>query len=248
MVGRLRKSVRFGLFAQLLLIMLLTHNGCVPNGHTGQEDAAYTSARQTMVTQQIKKRGIRDERVLHALTHVPRHLFVPPAYRHRAYQDEPLPIGQGQTISQPYIVALMSERLHLTGTEKVLEIGTGSGYQAAVLSHLAKQVYSVEILPQLMDTARQRLQQLGYTNVTVIQGDGNLGWEQESPYDAIIVTAAALHIPPTLIQQLAEGGRMVLPVERNEQQHLLRLRKRNGQIIEEDLGLVRFVPLVGGDS
>ncbi len=253
MVGRLRKSVRFGLFAQLLLVMLLTYNGClpggcVPSGHTGQEDRAYTSARQTMVTQQIKKRGIRDERVLHALTQVPRHLFVPPAYRDRAYQDEPLSIGQGQTISQPYIVALMSERLLLTGTEKVLEIGTGSGYQAAVLSHLAQQVYSIEILPQLMDTARQRLQQLGYTNVTVILGDGNLGWEQESPYDAIIVTAAARHIPPTLIQQLAEGGRMVLPVERNEQQHLLRLRKRDGQIIEEELGLVRFVPLVGGDS
>ena len=153
MVGRLRKSVRFGLFAQLLLVMLLTYNGClpggcVPSGHTGQEDRAYTSARQTMVTQQIKKRGIRDERVLHALTQVPRHLFVPPAYRDRAYQDEPLSIGQGQTISQPYIVALMSERLLLTGTEKVLEIGTGSGYQAAVLSHLAQQVYSIEILPQ----------------------------------------------------------------------------------------------------
>lgn len=142
----------------------------------------------------------------------------------------------------------MSDRLDLTGTEKVLEISTGSGYQVAILSHLAKQVYSIEILPQLMDTARKRLQPLGYTNITVIHADGNLGWEQESPYDAIIVSAAALHIPPTLIQQLAEGGRLVPAVERNERQHLLRLRKRDGRIIEEDLGLVRFVPLVRGDS
>lgn len=142
----------------------------------------------------------------------------------------------------------MSERLDLAGTEKVPKIGTASVYQTAVINHLANQVYSVEILPQLVDTARQRLQQLGYTNVRVSQADGNLNWDQESPYDAIIVTAAALHIPPTLIQQLAEGGRMVLPVERDEQQHLLRLRKRNGQMIEEELGLVRFVPQVGGNS
>ena len=201
-----------------------------------------------MVTEQIRNRGIQDERVLHTLTTVPRHLFIPPAYRDHAYDDGPLPIGQGQTISQPYIVALMSERLELGGDERVLEIGTGSGYQAAVLSLLAKQVYSIEIVPELMSSARELLAQLGYDNVTVLLGDGNLGWEKDSPYDAIIVTAAAPRIPPALLEQLAEGGRLVLPVVRGEEQHLLRLRKRNGRIVEENLGLVRFVPLVGGDS
>ena len=201
-----------------------------------------------MVTEQIRQRGIRDERVLHALTTVPRHLFIPPAYRDHAYDDGPLPIGQGQTISQPYIVALMSERLELSGDERVLEIGTGSGYQAAVLSLLAKQVYSIEIVPELMSAAHERLAQLGYDNVTVLLGDGNLGWEKDSPYDAIIITAAAPHIPSALIEQLAEGGRLVLPVVRGEEQHLLRLRKQSGRIVEENLGLVRFVPLVGGDS
>ncbi len=142
----------------------------------------------------------------------------------------------------------MSERLDLAGTEKVPKIGKASAYQTAVLNHLANQVYSVEILPQLVDTARQRLPQLGHTNVRVILADGNLNWDQDSPYDAIIVTAAALHIPPTLIQQLADGGGMVLSVEGDEQQHLLRLRKRNGQMIEEELGLVRFVPQVRGNS
>ena len=164
-----------------------------------------------MVTEQIRNRGIRDERVLHALTTVPRHLFIPPAYRDHAYDDGPLPIGQGQTISQPYIVALMSERLELGGDEKVLEIGTGSGYQAAVLSLLAKQVYSIEIVPELMSSARELLAQLGYDNVTVLLGDGNLGWEKDRPYDAIIVTAAAPHIPPALLEQLAEGADWCCP-------------------------------------
>ncbi len=224
------------------------HTGCTANPDTDQIDAAYTAARNRMVTEQIRQRGIHDERVLHALTTVPRHLFIPPAYRDQAYDDGPLPIGQGQTISQPYIVALMSERLELGGEERVLEIGTGSGYQAAVLSLLAKQVYSIEIVPQLMSGARELLAQLGYDNVTVLLGDGNLGWEKDSPYDAIIVTAAAPRIPPALIEQLAEGGRLVLPVVRGEEQHLLRLRKQNGRIVEENLGLVRFVPLVGGAS
>ena len=224
------------------------NTGCTTNRDTDQTDAAYTAARNRMVTEQIRKRGIRDESVLHALTTVPRHLFIPPAYRDHAYDDGPLPIGQGQTISQPYIVALMSERLELSGDERVLEIGTGSGYQAAVLSLLAKQVYSIEIVPELMSSARELLAQLGYDNVTVLLGDGNLGWEKDSPYDAIIVTAAAPRIPPALLEQLAEGGRLVLPVVRSEEQHLLRLRKRNGRIVEENLGLVRFVPLVDGTS
>ena len=237
----------------LLILLWLTcglpmNTGCTATSDTSQEDTSYTAARNRMVIEQIKKRGIQDERVLHTLTTVPRHLFIPPAYRDHAYDDGPLPIGQGQTISQPYIVALMSERLELSGDERVLEIGTGSGYQAAVLSLLAKQVYSIEIVPQLMSTASQLLAQLGYDNVTVLLGDGNVGWEKEKPYDAIIVTAAAPHIPPALIEQLAEGGRMVLPVVRGEEQYLLRLRKQQGRIVEEDLGLVRFVPLVGGAS
>lgn len=224
------------------------NTGCTTNTDSGHGDTSFRAARNRMVTEQIRNRGIRDERVLHALATVPRHLFIPPAYRDHAYNDGPLPIGQGQTISQPYIVALMSERLELTVDEKVLEIGTGSGYQAAILSLLAKQVYSIEIVPELMSSARELLRQLGYDNVTVLLGDGNKGWEKDSPYDAIIVTAAAPRIPPALIEQLAEGGRLVLPVVRGEEQHLLRLHKRNGKIVEENLGLVRFVPLVDGAS
>ena len=232
----------------LLSVTLLTNTSCTSDGSTHEKGASYASARHDMVLEQIKKRGIQDKRVLRALSTVPRHLFIPVAYRDQAYDDGPLPIGHEQTISQPYIVALMSERLELTGNEKVLEIGTGSGYQAAVLSLLAKQVYSIEIIPELQSSASQLLTQLSYDNVTVILGDGNIGWEHESPYDAIIVTAAAPHIPPSLIKQLAEGGRMVLPVVRGEEQYLLRLKKKNGRIREEDLGLVRFVPLVGGTS
>ena len=212
------------------------------------EEAWLKAAQLRMVEQQLRQRGITAERVLQAMATIPRHAFVPADLRLEAYNDAPLPIGQDQTISQPYIVALMTERLGLVGTETVLEIGTGSGYQAAVLSSLAKQVYSVEILPQLADTARQRLAKLGYENVTVIIGDGNLGWKDGAPYEAIIVTAAAPHIPVALLDQLAEGGRMVLPVEMADGQHLLQLRKVAGKIIEQDLGLVRFVPLVEGDE
>jgi len=206
------------------------------------------TARLRMVEQQLRRRGIRDERVLQVMAEIPRHLFVPSAWRSSAYADSPLPIGEGQTISQPYIVAFMTETLELRGTETVLEIGTGSGYQAAVLSRLAKKVYSVEIIPELAETARTRLAALGFINVTVIVGDGNAGWPQGSPYDAIIVTAAAPQIPPALVAQLADGGRMVLPVERGKEQDLLRLRKHNGKITKEDLGPVRFVPLVDGHT
>lgn len=211
------------------------------------EESWFRTARLQMVEQQLRQRGIRDERVLHAMAMVPRHLFVPPALRARAYEDRPLPIGEGQTISQPYIVALMSESLLLTGTETVLEVGTGSGYQAAILSHLARRVYSIEILPRLATTARDRLTALGYDNVTVIVGDGNKGWEAGAPYQAIMVTAAAPHVPPALTEQLAEGGRLVLPVVLGQTQHLLRLRKTNGEMTREDLGPVLFVPLIGGE-
>lgn len=232
-------------FLSLVILMLL---GCgfSTNGSMGDEEARLRAARLQMVEQQLRQRGIRDERVLQAMAAVPRHLFVPPPLRSRAYEDGPLPIGEGQTISQPYIVALMSEALLLTGAETVLEVGTGSGYQAAVLSRVTKRVYSVEILPRLAETARERLTALGYGNVTVVVGDGNLGWAPGSPYAAIIVTAAAPQVPQALLDQLADGGRLVLPVVIGNTQHLLRLRKVDGQVTQEDLGLVQFVPLVGG--
>jgi protein-L-isoaspartate(D-aspartate) O-methyltransferase len=222
-------------------------SGCSVNDKdVGDEEKSLRSARLLMVEEQLRYRGIHDERVLQAMTEIPRHRFVPEAWRFSAYSDGPLPIGEGQTISQPYIVALMSENLALKGTETVLEIGTGSGYQAAVLGRLARQVYSVEIIPELAEAARARLLALGVTNVQVITGDGNYGWAEGGPYEAIIVTAVAPEVPPALLEQLAEGGRMVLPVEKGEEQYLLRLQKRGGKIFEEDLGPVRFVPLVGG--
>jgi len=230
-----------------LVVLLLLGCGFSTNGSVGDDEEAWLrTARLQMVEQQLRQQGIRDERVLQAMTTVPRHLFVPPTLRFRAYDNGPLPIGEGQTISQPYIVALMSEALLLTGAETVLEVGTGSGYQTAVLSRVAKRVHSVEILPQLAETARERLTALGCDNVTVVVGDGNLGWAAGSPYAAIIVTAAAPQVPQALLDQLADGGRLVLPVGAGETQHLLRLHKSGGKVTQEDLGLVQFVPLVGG--
>jgi len=225
--------------------------------HDTPEDSNFEELRKTMVlviaahavaSGEETGRPVLSDAVMEAMFETPRHRFVPEKYRTYAYDDCPLPIGYEKTISQPFIVALMIDLLDIEEKDRVLEIGTGSGYQAAVLSLLAKQVYSIEIVPELMSSARELLGQLGYDNVTVLLGDGNLGLDQDSPYDAIIVTAAAPRIPPALIKQLAEGGRLVLPVVRGEEQHLLRLRKRNGRIVEENLGLVRFVPLVGGDS
>ena len=234
----------------LLLVVALTFcgQGCSCSNRAAQgEESRFRAARAEMVERQLLQRGIRDERVLRAMAEIPRHLFVPETWRSSAYDDGPLPIGDEQTISQPYIVALMSESLELQGTETVLEIGTGSGYQAAVLSRLAKRVYSIEIIPQLAETARARLAALGYSNVTVLVGDGNVGWPQASPYDAIMVTAAAPQIPQALLDQLADGGRLVLPVVINgDAQELLRLRKNGETVARENLGAVRFVPLVKG--
>jgi protein-L-isoaspartate(D-aspartate) O-methyltransferase len=230
------------------VLSLLFGFRCSSGDNMKVEKGELSGARLQMVEQQLRSRGIHDERVLQVMAEIPRHLFVPTAQRSHAYDDGPLPIGDGQTISQPYIVALMSESLLLTGEETVLEVGTGSGYQAAVLSRLARRVYSIEILPDLAQTARERLAEFGFGNVTVIVGDGNYGWPQGSPYDAIMVTAAASQVPPALLDQLAEGGRLVLPVSIDDQQHLLRLRKEKGNITREDLGLVQFVPLIGGDQ
>jgi protein-L-isoaspartate(D-aspartate) O-methyltransferase len=201
-----------------------------------------------MVEEQIVRRGIHATRVLEAMREVPRHIFVPRKRRPWAYADGPLLLGHDQTISQPYIVALMTEALGLKGEERVLEIGTGSGYQTAILSRLAKQVYSVERIGELARRAREKLGKLGIRNVTVIVGNGSLGLPGETPFDAIIVTAAPPEIPEPLIEQLAEGGRLVLPVGEREAQELVKITKRGGVIDKESLGLCSFVPLIGREG
>jgi protein-L-isoaspartate(D-aspartate) O-methyltransferase len=198
-------------------------------------------------------RGLADEiksaRVLEAMGRVPRHLFVPGVSLRQAYWDHPAPIGYGQTISQPTVVAIMTEALELRGSERVLEIGTGSGYQAAILSLLASEVYTIEIVNELAEEARARLRQLGYMNVHVRGGDGYKGWPDGAPFDRILVTAAPDVLPRALLDQLAEGGVLVAPVGPNSwSQRLLRYRKKGGRILSEDLGGVRFVPMVPGDS
>jgi protein-L-isoaspartate(D-aspartate) O-methyltransferase len=218
------------------------------NGHRRAGTAAeldFDEMRRAMVAEQIRERGVRSPRVLAAMESVPRHMFVPADLAALAYADQPLPIGERQTISQPFMVAAMTDALELTGSENVLEVGTGSGYQTAILSLLAARVTSVEWYASLADAARGRLQSLGYANFQIFAGDGTLGWPDAAPFDAIIVTAAAPSIPPPLIKQLAEGGRLVIPVGSAEQQNLLRVRKRGGHTSRESLHLCRFVPLVG---
>jgi protein-L-isoaspartate(D-aspartate) O-methyltransferase len=196
-----------------------------------------------MVDNQLRGRGISDARVLAAMRSVPRERFVPPAVSSQAYADHPLPIGYGQTISQPYIVAYMSETLQVSKSSKVLEIGTGSGYQAAVLGELAGEVYSIEIVPELADRARQTLDAMGYQNIHVRTGDGYRGWPEEAPFDRIMVTAAPDHVPQPLVDQLATGGRLVIPVGRTEQDLLLITRTPTG-VVQRRTIPVRFVPLV----
>ncbi|MFN4131462.1 MAG: protein-L-isoaspartate(D-aspartate) O-methyltransferase [Caldimicrobium sp.] len=199
-----------------------------------------------MVESQIKNRGIIDEKVLKAMLKVPRHLFVDPALRDQAYGDYPLPIGEGQTISQPYIVALMTEALDLKGNERVLEIGTGSGYQTAILAEIALWVYTIEKYPTLQERAKKILiQELGYKNITFKIGDGTLGWKEASPFDAIIVTAASPQIPPPLIEQLGEGGRIVIPVGDEFSQMLIKGIKKGGKLQTKTSEPVRFVKLIG---
>ncbi len=197
-----------------------------------------------MVTEQIAARGVDDARVLAAMRRVPRHLLVPEAQRALAYQDHPLPIGHGQTISQPFIVGFMTAALELDGSERVLEIGTGSGYQTAVLAELAEHVYSIEIVAPLAETARAALAELGYQNVSVRAGDGYRGWPEEAPFDAIIVTAAPGHVPEPLLEQLAVGGRMIVPVGGLLQELVLLTRSQAG-ITRERVLPVRFVPMTG---
>jgi protein-L-isoaspartate(D-aspartate) O-methyltransferase len=210
----------------------------------GQPDT-FAVQRAIMVEQQIRRRGVSDPRVLQAMERVPRHEFIPEEWKTRAYEDEPLPIGDEQTISQPYIVALMIAALHLKGTERVLEIGTGCGYQAAVLSSLVNEVFTIEMRPTLAHGAESRLRALGYANVRVHSGDGTLGLPADAPFDAILVAAAAPEIPSPLVEQLKEGGRLVAPVGSELQQELIVGTKRNGRLEIQRAGNCRFVPLRG---
>jgi len=201
--------------------------------------------REEMVEFQIRARGVGDQRVLAAMRKIPRHLFVPKGYERAAYEDRPLPIGEGQTISQPYIVAVMTEQLELKPQDRVLEVGTGSGYQAALLAELAATVISIERLEDLADQAQQNFDRAGVTGVRVVVGDGTQGYPPEAPYDAIVVTAASPTIPGPLIDQLAEGGRLIAPVGPRECQDLIKLVKHEGRVEKIPLGGVCFVPLIG---
>jgi protein-L-isoaspartate(D-aspartate) O-methyltransferase len=211
----------------------------------GQDEAAFGRLREDMVERQLKARDITDARVLWAMGKVPRHRFVRSSLAGEAYTDRPLPIDEGQTISQPYIVGLMTQLLELKGPERVLEVGTGSGYQAAVLAELVAQVYTIEILPGLARSAAGRLKSLGYVNVEVRAGDGYQGWPEQAPFDGIMVTAGATHIPEPLIAQLKEGGRLVIPVDAGPgYQQLLVGTKLRGQLATRAVAPVRFVPLI----
>ncbi len=205
----------------------------------------YASARRQMVEQQLQARDIHDPRVLQAFTEIPRHRFVPPYLQSNAYEDRPLPIGQDQTISQPYIVAKMLSWLELAGEEHILEIGTGSGYQTALLAHLVKHVVSLERMADLASGANKTLQDLGIENVEIHQADGSLGWPPAAPYDAIIVSAAAPKAPPALLEQLAEGSYLVLPVGQPGSQRLQRWQRRDNLYRHENGPSVAFVPLIG---
>lgn len=206
----------------------------------------YFLLRQRMVEEQIIKRGISDSAVINAMLEVKRHLFVPDKFRTSAYEDHPLPIGQDQTISQPYIVALMTELLQVDKNQKILEVGTGSGYQAAILSLLADSVFTIEIIPELAASAKERLNRLGYKNVVVKTGDGYKGWAEHSPFDGIIVTCAPDEVPSLLLEQLAIGGRMVIPVG-SYYQELLLITKDSSGTSGKSIVPVKFVPMIKGD-
>ncbi|MBI4685810.1 MAG: protein-L-isoaspartate(D-aspartate) O-methyltransferase [Nitrospirae bacterium] len=206
----------------------------------------YRQKRQRMVENDIRGRGIKDKRVLDAMSRIERHLFVDKGLMHRAYEDNPLPIDEGQTISQPYVVALMTEALRLKPTDRVLEIGTGSGYQAAVLAEIASEVYTIEIRKKLVEKSENLLKSLGYRNIKVKHADGYFGWEEHGPFDAIIVTASANHIPPPLIRQLKEGGSLIIPLGSTVYFQTLTLAtKKKGELDVLQMTSVAFVPMTG---
>ncbi|HJX97691.1 MAG TPA: protein-L-isoaspartate(D-aspartate) O-methyltransferase [Chthoniobacterales bacterium] len=224
------------------MLAVLTASGCQKQPESTSE---FASERQKMVDEQLRPRGVRDERVLTAMKKVPREEFVPENLRAQAYADSALPIGHDQTISQPFIVAFMTEQLRLQPSDRVLEIGTGSGYQVAVLSELVKDVYTIEIIEPLAKEASARLARLDYNNAHVKVGDGFQGWPEVAPFDAIIVTCAPDKVPPPLTQQLKDGGRMIIPVGAGIDQQLYLLEKKNGELAQTAILPVRFVPMMG---
>lgn len=229
--------------------LLALYNQSVENtGISGLDTADTIAWRAEMVEKQIRARGIVDERVLQTLLRVPRHVFIPQELIDESYQDRPLPIGQFQTISQPYIVALMTETLNLKGHEKVLEVGTGSGYQAAILAHLAKEICTIDRLEELSMKARTTIERLGIDNIRFYVGDGSLGLPEEAPFDAIMVTAAAPRIPAALTAQLSIGGRLILPTGDRWQQQLKRILRTEDGFEEETILAVAFVPLIGAQG
>jgi protein-L-isoaspartate(D-aspartate) O-methyltransferase len=230
----------------ILVLALVCALGC--QGGAPKQGETFQAARQRMVESQIVARGIEDDRVIKAMLEVPRHLFIPEKYRHYAYDDSPVPIGQGQTISQPYVVALMTEELNLSRSDRVLEVGTGSGYQAAILSRIVDEVYTIEIVEPLGRAAEKRLKELGYDNVHVMVGDGYEGWPEHAPFDRIIVTCAPTEIPAPLVEQLKEGGIMVIPVGTAGFQYLYRVKKYMGKAETEAVIPVSFVPLTGSHA
>ena len=228
-----------------ILISLLL---CFCCASVQKEKGWWNKKAEIMVKNQLEKRGIQDERVLQIMRKTPRHLFIPENLKDVAYEDGPLPIGEGQTISQPYIVALMTELLELNGNERILEIGTGSGYQAAVLSPLVKEVYSIEVVRSLAENASKKLKEMHYNNVIVKWGDGYHGWAEHAPFDDIIVTAAPKEVPQTLIDQMKVGGRLVVPVGSYFQKLKVITKLRDGKTGEENIISVRFVPMVHAEK
>lgn len=222
--------------------ILIMDSSCQPQDKAGQDP--YSRSRQRMVNEQIKARGIRDTAVLRAMMDVPRHLFVPPEHRADAYEDYPLPIGGDQTISQPYIVAFMTAALELEPKDRVLEVGTGSGYQAAVLAEICDSVFTIEIMPELARNAQELLSRLHYRNVMVREGDGYRGWPEKAPFDAIMVTCSPTHVPKPLQDQLKEGGKMIIPVGPAFSQELYLLVKEKGKLKQHSVLPVRFVPMI----
>jgi protein-L-isoaspartate(D-aspartate) O-methyltransferase len=255
-----RKIIIFGLIGMAVLVVLIMLPRLIPNGNgTPQpttavgttpvnilptEDSTFTRLREEMVKRQIEERGVSDPDVLQAMRSVPRHRFVLDRYLDQAYDDHPLPIDYGQTISQPYIVAWMTELLQLEPDYRVLEIGTGSGYQAAVLAEIVAEVYTIEIVPELAESARERLESLEYDNITVLQADGYWGWEEYAPFDAIIVTAAPDHVPKPLTEQLKENAHLVIPIgPPGGYQSMWQFTRQDGELVAHELGGVMFVPL-----
>ncbi len=243
----MKSKILFKIFVTLLIVFLAVFVFDFP-GISGslnvQESFQTKSQRLKMIQEQIEKRGIKSKQVLDAFRKVPRHLFVPEKYRSMAYADRALPIGKGQTISQPYIVAFMTEALDLKSSDKVLEVGTGSGYQAAILAEICDTVYSIEIIDSLGRNAGKLLKKIGYSNVKLKIGDGYQGWKEHAPFDAIIVTCAPTLIPVPLKNQLAEGGRMIIPVGELYVQELILMEKKNGRLREINVLPVMFVPMV----